>query len=187
MRTRCGAVAALSRSWACLVIAVAAAATAPDSRAGHVEQSVQTLDADGCSQLLKRAGSSSMSAQKHRRCIQMIANSYLEWSVRKIPADQVPLADDVASYELGQSPSFKAGNRKLLLSNPDYDLLEAISVRSWNVDGDTAWAIYDGSLKSNPGVTAFWVIERFTIKDGLIREILAACKSSRGASCSSSS
>ncbi len=176
-------------SWLCLGFAGAAAPVSgtPDSEAAPVKNSPETLDTEGCSKLLRLSSNSSLSAATHRRCVQVIANSYLQWSAGKIPAEQVPLADDVAVYELGQSPTFKVGNRKVILSNPDYELVEALRIQSWNVDGNTAWAVYGGSLKANPGVTAFWVIERFTIKDGLIHEIFAACKSSRSSSCSGGS
>ena len=180
---------AVTYFWLCLSFAGAAAPMSgtPEPGATHANNSSGTPDAQECSKLLRLASGSPISAATHRRCVQVIANSYLEWSVGKAPAERVPLADDVAAYELGQSPTFKAGNRKLILSNPEYHLVEAIRVQSWNVDGNTAWAVYDGSLKSNPGATAFWVIERFTIKDGLIHEIFAACKSSGSSSCSGGS
>ena len=94
--------------------------------------------------------------------------------MRKIPETELLLANDAAVHDLSEPAIFKMGNRDRILADPEYNKVAALTIRGWTVEGNVAWALYDGTVKSDPLNTAFWVVERFTVEDGYIHEILAS-------------
>ena len=53
-------------------------------------------------------------------------------------------------------------------------MIRAIDNRQWTVDGNTVWIVYDGYLVASATEPGFYVAEQFTIRDGLIWELMIA-------------
>ena len=138
----------------------------------------QTADYDEavhCSQRLAGAEANTLTGEARRRCIIAIATTYIEGEQNSIPPEKELLADDVARHLIG-TPRVNApgGRAKIISVQPASFVIGAIRNRRWTVDGDDAWILYDGYLKSDPSKPGFDVAERITVEKGLIREIMIA-------------
>jgi hypothetical protein len=133
---------------------------------------IQPEDAAGCSRWLMRHKQDETGI--HRRCVIAVASTYIDAEENSLPPEKQLLADDVSRHRIGTPPSFAPGNRARLIAENSHAVIAAIRNRRWTVDGNEAWVLYDGYLKTNPDRIGFYVAERITLKDGLIREILVA-------------
>lgn len=106
-----------------------------------------------------------------------IAGTYLQWSRHDLPPEAVLLADDVAVHYVDQPATFSPGNRAKVLADPSFGQIGRLWIDNWTVEGEHAVAVYSGSLASAPSQKAYWVMERFTVEHGLIREIVGALHS----------
>lgn len=127
----------------------------------------------GCSIWLA-AHPDAVGRKHYRDCVIAVAGTYIDAEENSLPFDKVLLADDVAQHRIGTDPVFAPGNRARLMAKDTHGVITAIKNRRWTVDGDTAWILYDGYLKKDPDKIGFYVAERITLQNGLIREILVA-------------
>jgi hypothetical protein len=128
-------------------------------------------DAGFCSGWLRdhEAGS-----PNRRRCVIAVATTYIDGEENTLPPEKQLLTDDVSRHRIGTEPKFAAGNRAELMAEDSHEVISAIKNRRWTVEGDMAWILYDGYLKTKPDQIGFYVAERITLEKGLIREILVA-------------
>lgn len=129
-------------------------------------------DGPACSKLL--AANAKLSADAHRRCIIAISTTYVDAEENSTPPEKQLLADNVSRHRLGTPPNFAPGNGPKMIADMGHGVISAIKNRHWMVDGNEAWIVYDGYLSANPDKIGFYVAERFTIENGLIKEILIA-------------
>ena len=127
-----------------------------------------------CSGWLAQHGDSSLSPAALRRCVVAIASTYIDAEENSIPVDQQLVADDISRHMIGKEPDFRSGNGRKIIADMSHDVIAAIKNRRWTVDGNQAWILYDGYLKTDPSKPGFFVAERLTIEKGLIKEILVA-------------
>jgi hypothetical protein len=151
---------------AALIGSAAGAASPP---LGHARYD----DAGFCSRWLADHGDAPQSSN-HRRCVIAVASTYIDAEENSLPPEKQLFADDVSRHRIGTNPNFMAGNRAKLMAENSHAVIGAIRNRRWTVDGDVAWILYDGYLKSKPEQPAFYVAERITLEKGLIKEILVA-------------
>lgn len=153
-----GRVAALGLVWALAGVPLAAgAADLPDFKT--------------CSKQLAK-GAPKLPAEQHRLCLIAIASTYVDFEQGTRPKDEVLLADDVSRHPLGTPADHQPGAHEKIRASKVMDVIGAIKNRSWHADGDTAWVTYEGYLKADMSKPGFWVAERFTIENGVIKEIL---------------
>ena len=127
-----------------------------------------------CSTQLAGLGAALLSPADHRRCVIAIASTYIDAEENSIAPEQQLFADDISRHLIGKDPDFRAGNAQKIVAESSHSVIGAIKNRRWTVDGDQAWILYDGYLKSDPSKPGFYVAERLTIEKGLIKEILVA-------------
>ncbi len=130
-------------------------------------------DAVFCSKWLHDHKKSDASSQ-HRRCVIAVASTYVNAEENSAPEDDQLFTDDISRHRVGTEANFMPGNRARFLHQNAHAVIATIKNRQWTVDGDVAWIMYDGYLKTAPDKPAFFVAERFTLENGLIREILVA-------------
>jgi hypothetical protein len=109
---------------------------------------------------------------RYRNCVVTIASTYIDAEENSRPFATALLTDDVSRHRIGTDPAFAPGNRAKLIAIDTHDVISAIRNRRWTVEGNTAWILYDGYLRKDPGKIGFYVAERITLAKGLIREIL---------------
>lgn len=131
-------------------------------------------DPQTCSRLLASGEGASLPTAAHRLCVIAIASTYIDAEENSIPPERQLLADDVSRHMVGKQADFKAGNARKIIADNSHAVIGAIKNRQWVVDGNQAWILYDGYLKSDPSKPGFNVAERLTIEHGLIKEILVA-------------
>lgn len=127
-----------------------------------------------CSLWLAAHPAGKESNERRRGCVVAVASTYIDAEENSAPADHQLLADDVSRHRIGTLPDFKPGNRAKIIADQRHDVIAAIRNRRWTVEGDEAWILYEGYLKANPDRVGFTVVERITLANGLIREILVA-------------
>ena len=103
-----------------------------------------------------------------------VASTYIDAEENSLPPEKQLFADDVSRHHIGTPPNFASGNRAKLMAEDSHKVISAIRNRRWTVEGDTAWILYDGYLKTAPDKIGFYVAERITLEKGLIHEILVA-------------
>lgn len=135
---------------------------------------VDYSDAKYCSYYFATHGDVSLPPDTQRRCVIAIASTYVDGEANATPMADMLLADDISRHSLGTPPDHQAGAAEKIKNSTGTSVIDSIKNRRWSVDGNQAWIVYDGYLTNNPGKPSFYVAERFTIKKGLIREILLA-------------
>lgn len=115
-----------------------------------------------------------LTGEARRRCLIAVAATYIELEQNRLPAEQMLIADDVSRHALGTEADFRPGNRARMMADRNHSVISAIRNRRWSVDGDEVWIVYDGYTKAAGDRPDFHVAERFTISEGLIREIMVA-------------
>lgn len=123
-----------------------------------------------CSQHMK-AGAQ-LPVEVHKRCVIAIATTYVDAEENTLAWDKCLMADDVSRHNLGKPADYKAGNASKIHTNASKSVIAAIKNRRWVADGNKAWIEYDGYLKADPSKIGFYVVEQFTIENGLIKDIL---------------
>ena len=111
---------------------------------------------------------------RHRHCVIAVASTYIDAEENSISPEKQLFTDDVSRHRIGTSPNFMIGNKAKLIAENSHKVISAIKNRRWTVDVDTAWILYDGYLKAKPDQIGFYVAERITLEQGLIKEILVA-------------
>ena len=124
-----------------------------------------------CSKQLAK-GAKPLPPDQHRQCLIAIASTYVDFEQGTRPKDEVLLADDISRHPLGTPPDHQPGAHEKIRASKVMDVIGAIKNRSWIADGNTAWVTYEGYLKADMSKPGFWVAERFTIENGVIKEIL---------------
>ena len=109
---------------------------------------------------------------ERRQCVIAVATTYIDAEENSLPPEKQLFTDDVSRHRMGTEPKFASGNRARLMAEDSHKVIAAIKNRRWTVEGDTAWILYDGYLKTKPDQIGFYVAERITLEKGLIREIL---------------
>ena len=141
----------------------------------HADASdVDYNDAKYCSNYFAKHGDVSLPPDSQRRCMIAIASTYVNGEENTTPMGDMLLSDDISRHNLGTLPNHQAGAAEKIKNGTGTSVIAAINNRQWSVDGNQAWIVYDGYLKSDRTQPSFYVAERFTIKNGLIREILLA-------------
>jgi hypothetical protein len=130
-------------------------------------------DAVICSKWLHDHGPGEASSNR-RRCVIAVASTYVNAEDNSASEDDQLFTDDISRHRPGTDPNFMPGNRAKFLHQNAHAVISAIKNRQWTIDGDVAWILYDGYLKTNPDKPAFYVAERFTLENGLIKEIIVA-------------
>ena len=131
-------------------------------------------DAKYCSRHFAEHGDISLPPDAQRTCVIAIASTYVNGEENTTPMADMLLADDISRHGLGTPPDHQPGTAEKMKSSTGTSVITAIKNRHWSVDGNQAWIVYDGYLKSDPTKPSFYVAERFTIENGLIKEILLA-------------
>ncbi len=131
----------------------------------------QPVSASACSQFL--AGHAAPSEYR-RACVIAVASTYIDAEENSQPPETQLFTDDISRHRIGTPPNFQPGNRAKLMVENSHQVIAAIRNRRWTVDGDEAWILYDGYLKKEPDKVGFYVAERITLEEGLIKEILVA-------------
>jgi hypothetical protein len=129
-------------------------------------------DAPFCSKALATEDGKALSAADHRRCVIAIASTYLDFEQNTLPPDQLLVADDVAKRNHGKPAEHKPGTGDWIRGRTVQHVIGAIRNRVWTVDHNVAWVAYDGYLKDDMSKPGFYIVERFIIENGLIREIM---------------
>lgn len=124
-----------------------------------------------CSKQLAQ-GAKPLPADRHRQCLIAIASTYVDFEQGTRPKDEVLLADDVSRHPLGTPADHQAGAHEKIRASKVMEVIGAIKNRAWIADGNTAWVTYEGYLRADMSKPGFWVAERFTIENGVIKEIL---------------
>ena len=127
-----------------------------------------------CSQWLREHAQEPLTSDRRRHCVIAVASTYIDAEENSLPPEKQLLTDDVSRHRIGTKPNFAPGNRAKLIAENSHRVISAIQNRHWTVEGDTAWIVYDGYLKTKPDRIGFYVAERITLEKGLIREILVA-------------
>jgi hypothetical protein len=134
----------------------------------------ELLSSQGPACSKKLAQNEKLSPAEHRDCVIAVASTYIDAEENSITPDKQLVSDDVSRHSVGTPPNYAAGNGAKITADHGHSVIAAIKNRQWTVDGDQAWIAYDGYLKSELQKPSFYVVERFTIVKGLIREILIA-------------
>jgi len=127
-----------------------------------------------CSEWLRTHGNGPTSSDRRKHCVIAVATTYIDAEENSLPPEKQLFADDVSRHHIGTPPSFASGNRAKLIAEDSHKVISAIRNRRWTVEGNTAWILYDGYLKTAPDKIGFYVAERITLEKGLIHEILVA-------------
>lgn len=142
------------------------------STATRADQELLSAGGPACSKML--AAGKTLTPAAHRDCLIAVASTYIDAEANTIPPEKQLLADDVSRHQLGTPAKHDAGNGPKIIADHGHGVIAAIKNRQWTADGDRVWIAYDGYLKSDLEKPSFYVAERFTIVNGLIREILIA-------------
>lgn len=110
----------------------------------------------------------------HKACVLAIATTYIDAEDNSLPPEKQLVADDVSRHRLGTPPDHTPGNGAKLIADMSHSVIAAIKNRRWVIEGNDAWIEYDGYLTSDPEKPGFYVAERITIENGLIKEIMIA-------------
>lgn len=125
-----------------------------------------------CSRQLAEESEAALAGEARRACIIAVARTYLHWAAGDLAAEELPLSDDFLRRRLGTSREDASTDRQAFLNDPRPELIASVTEREWFVEGDVVWAIFTVVLKAQPE-SVHWVAERFTVKAGKIRDILA--------------
>jgi len=153
-----------------VIAALLAAAAFHPARAQPVAS--QYDDPAFCSRALASVTDHPLADDLHRRCMIAIAGAYLDAEANPALAAKAPIAEDAARHLLGREAVHASGGRAGILAALDQSYIASIKNRSWSVEGDVAWVIYDAALRTDPAPTPYHLGERITIEKGLIREII---------------
>jgi hypothetical protein len=123
-----------------------------------------------CSQQMQSGAKLAPAA--HRACVIAISTTYIDAEENTLAWEKCLLADDVSRHSLGTPPDYKPGNAAKIHTPDSKSVIAAIKNRRWVADGNQAWIEYDGYLKADPSKIGFYVVERFAIENGLIKEIM---------------
>ena len=154
------------------VAAVVGATAAPSHRAARLRQREQF-----CTLWFAEHGDSSLPAAAHRRCMIAIAQHLRErgreLGARTCRCCSIPR---VAKHGLGDQAVHGSGNGDEIRTEIGVitRVIRGIRNRQWTVEGDKVWIVYDGYLVTSLATSGFAVAERFTIRNGLIWEIMIA-------------
>jgi hypothetical protein len=159
---------AISLCLAGILSGSSATAAMPHSDLGRYD------DAGFCSKWLRSHPEEPLSSDRRRHCVIAVATTYIDAEENSLAPEKQLFADDVSRHRIGTSRNFAPGNRAKLFAEDSHKVISAIRNRRWTVEGDTAWILYDGYLKTNPDKIGFYVAERITLEKGLIHEILVA-------------
>ena len=152
------------------LLALFTALAATGAAANEADNNYQTARA--CSTEMKKGAQ--LAPEAHRACVLAIATTYVDAEDNSLAPEKQLVADDVSRHRLGTPPEHKAGNGAKLIADMSHAVIAAIKNRRWVVEGNNAWVEYDGYLTSDPEKPGFYVAERITIENGLIKEILVA-------------
>src|SRR5204863_6235608 len=123
-----------------------------------------------CSDAL--ASTTPLSYAAHRACVIAVAATYLDAGQHTLSPDDVLFDPSVSIYKIGTAPMHGPSNaamyRKQLLASTTTRIIK----REWVVDGNDAFVSYDGYTKASEAKPAFYLAERFTLRNGLIWEVL---------------
>ena len=133
-------------------------------------------NANWCTTWLAQRGDASLAAADHERCMIAIASSYVDAEENSAPNTQVLFDPRVSKHSLGAPPNHQAGNGDEIRTEIGVitRVIRSIDNRQWTVDGNTVWIVYDGYLVASATEPGFYVAEKFTIRDGLIWELMIA-------------
>jgi hypothetical protein len=152
-----------TRLGVCLLGVMAGTALAADPQANYEA-------ALACSRDMQRGVQ--LAPDAHKACVLAIATTYIDVEENSLSAEKQLVADDVSRHRMGTAPDHKPGNRAKLIADMSHSVIAAIKNRQWTVEGNQAWILYDGYLKTDPENPGFYVSERITVENGLIKEIL---------------
>jgi len=127
------------------------------------------VDAVTCSQQL--AAHDPMTADEHHACVQAIATTYLDAQTNAAPPSSILLTDDALRYQLGPKPAHSPDGAATIRASYPTDIT-GLANEEWVIDGDIAYVSYDAFTTASPDQRALVVTDRFTLRDGLIWEIL---------------
>jgi len=113
-----------------------------------------------------------LSPDLRRRCVIAIAGAYLDAEADPALAAKVPLADDAVRRVLGRPGVRAPGGRTGIMAALSQSIVASIKNRTWSVEGDVAYVLYDAALQTNPKPVPYQLGERITIEKGQIAEIL---------------
>jgi len=135
---------------------------------------IDYADPKQCSRwLADHEGGDDAPVDVHRECMIAVASTYIEAEQNAIPPDDILYAPTVSVGLLGtELRTMTAEENRDRIWNGSTAVIAKIANRRWMVDGEHAFIIYDGYLTTNPDAPGFYVAERFTIRKGLITEIL---------------
>jgi len=144
-------------------------------------QTFSLAESRRCSEQL--AAGKKLNRDDHRRCIVAIASTYIQFEQNTLAGKDVLFADDVARHIYNIPAVHTAGEKAKIAAGTNQQAIAAIRNRQWDVDveGDSAWVVYDGYLKAAPDKVGFLVVERFKIVDGKIKTITIASAKFPGA------
>ena len=125
-----------------------------------------------CARTLATAAEHPLSDAAHRRCMIAIAGAYLDAEANPALAAKLPIAEDASRHVLGRTATPDAGGRSAVLAGLDQSTVASIENRRWSVEGDVAYVVYDGALRTNPKRTPYAFAERITIEKGMIKDIV---------------
>jgi len=133
-----------------------------------------------CSVQIAEHGDASLTAAEHRRCMIAIASTYVNAEENSQPGNQILFDPRFSRYSLGGSPLHDPSNSDLIRTQEGtyqgtYNrVIRSIKHREWTADGDRVWIVYQGWLVASTTHPGFYVAERFTIRNGLIWNIMIA-------------
>jgi hypothetical protein len=151
----------------------------PPDNADHTQPNFD--DGHYCS--IAIADGVALTEEAHRRCLIAIATTYLDSEENSAPGWAVLMDPRGVGHSQGQVPRHRMGNGDVVrgrqgVTGPN-GVIKDIANRVFAVDGDGVWVRYDGYTQLSVGSPDFYVMERFTIRYGLIWEIMvppiAAC------------
>jgi hypothetical protein len=137
-------------------------------------------DAAWCTVRIGEKGDRSLTYDQHRRCLIAIATTYVDAEENSIPGNQILFDPRFSRYSLGGEPTHNPANSDLIRTQEGtyqgtYNrVIRSIHDREWTVDGDRVWIVYQGDLVISTTHPGFYVAERFTIRRGLIWQIMIA-------------
>jgi len=112
-----------------------------------------------------------MTPDAHHACVEAIVTTYLDAQTNSAPPSSILLTGDALRYQLGPKPNHASDGAATIRSSYPTDITR-IANEEWVVDGDVAYVSYDAFTKASPDKRALVVTDRFTLRDGLIWEIL---------------
>jgi hypothetical protein len=124
-----------------------------------------------------------LSRAEHRACVVAVVSTYLDAKRHAAPAARALLDPQVAAYQLGDAPAHRAGNATAVRRALTADKTRRLSEVEWVVDGDLAMVTYLGQR----GAARYYVGQRFTLRRGLIWEVLTTAEAAPGSSASTPS